>query len=814
MFKNYFKTAWRNLWKNKSFSLINIFGLTIGLISFLLISLYIFDELTYDRFHEKADNIFRIVEKETSQDGKESKIAATAYQLSATAKTDIPGIQDIARIGVYGRINVGTTENTNVFYETLSIANAGFLRVFDFKLLQGDREKALTMPNTVVVTEETAKKLFGTVNVLGKNIKSEDWDNKIFKITGVLAEFPSNSHLNFNLLFSEATDQADEEYKEYLNNDWTSHSFITYLLLESKADPNKVGIELDQLALMHRSDDDNKSSFGLQPLRDIHFYSSDIESELGKGGNITYVYIFSLVALFVLFIACINYMNLATARFEGKTKEIAVRKVTGASRKNLFIQFMMEAFLVSTLALVLALAFAKLLLPAFNKFSEKQLSLGTSTDYRIWLGVLFTVLVVSLLSGAYPALFLSRQNPLKLFKHGVNAGKGSVSIRRFLVVFQFSLSIIMIAVTIIVYRQMNYIATVDKGFSQEQLMVVDINSQKVRNNAEMIKRKFANLPRVKNVALSSRVPGDWKNLPKVKVHEEQRNLSDGYDMFFLGIDEGFLQTYQINLLKGRNFSPGSPADSSAILINEVAAQRLGIKSPSEQLINLSAVIVGGNVYPLDDPFQTRVIGIVKDFNIQSLHEPIAPLVLGFQKNPIQPYDYFTVRFSGKNISNTLKQMEGIIQNIDQSHLLEYHFLDKQWELLYHKDHIRANIFFTTAILAILVACLGLIGLSTYEAQQRTKEIGIRKVLGASVSGIVSLLSKDFVRLVLIAIVIATPIAWYAMNKWLQDFAYRIEMHWWMFALAGLLAVIIALLTVSIQSVKAALANPVESLRSE
>ncbi|TKK68259.1 FtsX-like permease family protein [Ilyomonas limi] len=802
MFKNYLKTAWRSLTKSAIFSFINVFGLTIGFTSFLLIALYVFDEFTFDAFHKNTNNIYRVVADETTPEGKETKSAGAGYQISQKAVADLPEIKDAARFITFGRLNVSNAENTNVFYEDFTVANPGFLTVFDFKLLQGDRHTALTQPHAVIVTEETAQKLFNTTDVVGKVVKI-DRDSLPYKITGVLKNFPANSHIAFNLLFSESSIDG-ESFKNFINSDWTSGEFSTYLLLSDKADAKKVAAKINALVSANaNAESSDKSSYILQPLKAVHFYSNDIEGSANKG-NITYMYVFSVIALFILLIACINYMNLTTAGFAKRAKEIAVRKVAGASKQMLVKQFLTEAFLLTAIALVLALLLVEILLPFFNTFTEKQLTLGFHTDYRIWLGIVAAVVVVALLSGSYPALFQARLKPLQLLKSKINIGKGNLSLRKSLVVFQFALSIIMIIATTIVYLQIQYVNTKDMGFNKEQLLVVDINSGKVRNKAATIKNEFSKLAQVKEVTVSSRVPGEWKVIPKIKVKNEKIQSVEGEDMYFLGVDDQFLKTYQISLAKGRNFLRGSIADSSTVIINETAAKELGITEPKEQLIEM----------PGDEPFTARVIGIVKDFNFQSLREPLAPMILGYQNNPVQAIDYFTARVNTKDVSKTLAAMNDMLHTVDQNHLFEYHFLDKQWDLFYREDHIRETIFMIVSMLTILIACLGLFGLTTYEAAQRIKEIGIRKVLGASVSSIVILLSKSFLKLVGIAAILAFPIAWLAMHKWLQEFAYRIHVQWWVFVLAGLTAAAIAFVTIGLQAVKAAMANPVKSLRSE
>lgn len=815
MLKNYFKTAWRNLWKNKTFSFINIAGLTIGLTSFLLIALYIFDELTFDRFHKDADNIYRIVESKTYTGGKTAKTTGAGFQVSERGKAELPEIKNAARMAIFGRTNVASGDNrTNVFYEDYIAGNSGFLNVFSFPLLYGDRNTALTEPNTVVITEASAKKYFNTSNAVGK-LLFIDTDSVPFRVTGVLKNFPANSSISFNLVVSEASVLKDADTKQFVAGDWTSGAFATYFLLNNNTNIQALNTKLDNLiAANHKNDTDVKSNIQLQALKDVHFYSGDIEGYSGKKANITYIYVFLIVACFIIFIACINYMNLSTARFTNRGKEIAIRKVSGATRIGLTKQFLAEALLVTLFSVVLSIMLVNIFLPAFNSFTEKDLTINLHTDYRIWIGVVLVISVVTLLAGLYPALFQSGLNPLSLLKSKIQLGSGNISLRRSLVVFQFAVSIILIAATIIIYQQMQYVNNKDMGFDKDKLVVVDINSGKVRRGAATIKDEFAKLSQVKSVAVTSRVPGEWKTIPTVKVSAGNSNPTSEKDMYFLGADDRFLSTYNIKLLKGRNFYASGNADSSAVLINETAAKVLGITSASGQVINVPSVSFGGDFSALDKPFVATVAGIVKDFNFQSLHEPLAPMIIGFQKNPIHSIDYFTVKLTGANVDAALKKMDAILHSIDQEHLFEYHFLDKQWDLLYRDDKIRQTIFLVIALLAIFIAALGLLGLTIYAAEQRVKEIGIRKVLGASVGNIVLMLSKDFLKLVLVASVIAFPVAWFSMHKWLEDFAYRINISWWVFVLSALAAIIIAVVTISFQAIKAAMANPVKSLRTE
>jgi putative ABC transport system permease protein len=812
MFGNYVKIAFRNLWKQRIFSFINLFGLTTGLTCFLLIALYIFDEMTYDAFHKKAGSIYRVVETKTSPGGKETKVVSVAANIANTAKKDFPEVSEASRFSMLGRSNISNTENQKVFYESFFVADASFLKIFDFPLVEGDPASALDAPHSVVVTDETALRIFGEKNVVGKSIIT-DRDSLPYKITAVVS-IPDNSHLKFNLLFSESTLYASERFMNFLNTDWSSNTFVTYLLLK-QGQESYTASKIDRLVQANRKDDGSgKSSFMLQPLRKIHFHSAGMEGDMDRPGNTMHLYVFGIVALFVLLIACMNYMNLTTARFAGRSKEIAVRKVAGATRQNLVRQFLTEACLLTAIALFLSLILVKLILPSFNAFAEKRIGFGWNTDYRIWVGIILTAVFAGLASGTYPAFFQSKMKPYLLLKSKIPLGKGSLPVRRLLVVFQFSLSIIMIVATIVVYQQLKYVDTADMGFNKEQLLVVDINSGSVRRSAETIKTEFARIPSVKSVTVSSRVPGEWKVIPKVKLTMPGKFSTQGEDIYFLGVDEQFLQTFGVKLKEGRNFTGADPADSTSVLLNEAAAKILGVQQVSGQMVRIPSVAFSGNASELERPFDAKIIGIVKDFNFQSLREKVAPMALAWQRNPVHNIDYFTARVGTSNIPATLKSMQQVLRKIDASHLFEYNFLDKQWDLFYREDEKRQAIFLVIALLTILIACLGLFGLATYAAEQRIKEIGIRKVLGASVGHIVGMLSKDFARLVLIACLIAIPVAWWSMNSWLQDFAYRIQIRWWVFALAAAGALGIALLTVGFQTVKAALSNPVKNLRTE
>lgn len=810
MIKSYFKIAVRNIWKYKTFSFINIAGLTVGLTSCMLIVLFVFDELTFDRFHKNSENIYRVVETRVSADGKTTKRSGTGFLVGARAKNEFPEIRDVARISTFWRPDIRLADNpANLFREDYIAANQGFLNVFSFPLLYGNRSNALVEPKSVILTEETAKKFFDRLDVVGKLLVFDN-DSVPYTVTGVLKNPPANSSISFNLLVSESS------IEKHFVNDWTSGAFTTYFLLNKNVDVAALNNKLDNfLATNNIADPGVKSLAQMQALKHLHFYSNDIEGNSGKKGTVFYIYVFLVVSCFIIFIACINYMNLSTARFTNRGKEIAVRKVAGASRISLLLQFLVEVLLITIVSIMLSIVLVNVLLPAFNAFTEKQLTLNLYSDYRIWTGIFFMLVLVTFLAGLYPALYQSRLNPLMLLKSNIQLGSNNISLRRSLVIFQFITSIVLITATIIIYRQMEYINTKDKGFDGDNLVVIDINSAEIRHSVATIKTELSKLPQIKSVAVTSMVPGDLKTIPTVKVNTNNSNPTSGKDLYYFGVDGQFLSTYNIPLLNGRNFFSSGNTDSSSVIINETAAKALGITEAMNQPVRiLSAKSGGDNRSQIENPYKVTVAGIVKDFNFQSLHEPIAPMILGFDKSIGLSFGHFTIKLSGGDIDATLKKVNAVMRTIDKEHLFEYRFLDKQWEMLYHEDKIRQTISFAVAILAIFIAALGLLGLTMYEAEKRVKEIGIRKVLGASVSGIAFMLSKDFLKLVLMSAIIAIPIAWFCMHKWLQDFAYRITISWWVFALAALVAVIIAMSTIFLQVVKSAIANPVKSLRAE
>jgi putative ABC transport system permease protein len=824
MFKNYFKTAIRTLFKNKLYTSLNIAGLAFGLSCFLLIGLYVFDELTFDQQHSKADRIYRVIEHKTVN-GEATTIAGIGYRLAEESKKVITGVENTTRIQRTGRANILNPANPgNFFQEDVTVANEHFLEIFDFPLIEGDRRTALNEPNTIIINEDLAIRLFNKkTDLLGKTIQFSFWESPL-KITGILKNFPRNSSFQFSSIMSDASYANTNFYKRIAQNDWLSNNFSTYALLKPGTDAKVVEDGMSKLVHSNFNAPAGTSySFSLQPLTDIHLRSGEIVEGARNSnvdpmpkGSALYIKIFSFIALFVLLIAGINYMNLTTARASARLKEIGVRKTLGAFQSNLIRQFLVESFLVTFIAFLVSIAVVNLILPAFNEFTNKQLSLSFSSDYRIWLYAIGFVIITALLSGSYPALMLSRFKPVLLVKGLKFNNKNGLSLRKGLVVFQFTISVVMIIATIILFLQVKYMNTTNLGFNKDLLVVIDVNTRRARSNFEAVKTEIAKIPAVKTVSVTSRVPGEWKSIQTIKI-KNPSGTNEPDVAYLFGADKDFLKTYEIRLLQGRNFD--TPADSSAVIINETAARMLGITEASGQTVEIPAFswIGDGNFLPVNNdntPFRPAVIGIVKDFHFQSLRNKIEPLVLAYNQNPIMVIDYYTARIAATGVKGTLDKLKKVMVNNDKDDPFEYHFLNDQLALFYIEDDRRQTILICAALATIFIACLGLFGLATYSAEQRIKEIGVRKVLGATVFNLASLLSKDFLKLVLIANGIAFPVGWWAANKWLQDYAYHIKIEWWVFIIAGVLAIGIALLTVCYQAIRAALINPVKSLKTE
>ena len=811
MIRNFLKVAWRNLVKSKGFSAINITGLAAGLACFILIALYVADELSYDRFHEKGDRIYR-VNSYIRFGGNEINLAVCSDPMGATLKKDYPQVEEFARIYASSGSKLVKKGDQFLNEQNVAYADSTLFNVFTLPAVTGDPKKALNDPNTVVITESTARKYFGSAQqALGQTVETNDHGSTLYKVTAVIKDIPRNSHFNFDFLFS--MDNVDYRLGDYL-----SHNFHTYVLLRAGTDPRvfeknfkqviekyvmpqaKQMMQLSSLADFEKAG--NRIQYSLMPIKDIHLKSA-MFPELGVNGNIQYVYIFSAIALFVLLIACINFMNLSTARSANRAKEVGIRKVLGTDRRNLINQFLAESTLTSVLAMVVAIGIAALVLPLFNDIANKQLSLSYLLNWKIVLMLVLLPLVVGMLAGSYPAFFLSRFQPIAVLKGKLAKGAKGGSLRSALVVFQFFTSIVFIIGTIVVYRQLNFIQTTKIGFNKEQVLVVD--DTYAMKNPEAFKNEVRSLSGVSGasfagylpVSNSSRSDNAFSTSP---VLTQESSIS----MQHWRIDYDYIPLLGMEMLKGRNFSRSFGSDSSAIIINETTAKLMGTDNP-----------IGKKLYYADDNtgknlIEYTVIGVVKNFNFESLRKNIGSL--GFTLGNSTGATAFKVRTA--DLANLIAQVEQKWRVMAPGLPFHYRFLDDSFDAMYRDEQRVGKVIMIFSLIAIIIACLGLFGLATYMAEQRTKEIGIRKVLGASVGGVIRLLSRDFIRLVLISFVIAVPVAWYVMNQWLNDFAYRVKIAWWIFALAGLFALLIALVTVSTQAIKAALANPIKSLRSE
>lgn len=807
MFKNYFKTAWRSLRKNKTFTILNIIGLSIGVACSLLIALYVLDELSYDRFNSQADHIYRLDEQVKFGDFNYNGTQVPAIMGPTFAK-DFNQIEQYTRFqsspGVVIRKGSENIREDRVVY-----ADSSLFDVFTFNMIAGNKKTALKEPHSLVITESAALKYFNSLDILGKTVLVDGTTN--YKITGVIKDIPRQSHFNFDLFI------PISELDSRLNPSWLNNNFQTYLLLKPGTDIRKFEKQLNKafeqyLSPQFKTDlntsaDDFKKAgnyikCSLMPLLDIHLYSH-LADELGINGSIQDVYIFSAIAIFILLIACINFMNLSTAYSANRAKEVGVRKVLGGLKNNLITQFLTESFVACFLSFVIAIVIVSLLLPLFNHLANKQINVFILLSPSIVLGILLLLILVSLISGSYPAFFLSSFQPIKVLKGSLSTGFKGSALRNTLVVLQFTISIILMIGTLVIYNQLQYIRNKDLGFNKEQVLLLQ-NTYALNNNTKAFTDELLRMTGVKNVTSSGFLPVTGARNSNGFVTSSPFDGKNFTLMQTWAVDERYLPTFQIQLKTGRNFSPQYPTDSFAIIINETAAKLFGGVDPVNKKLYEIVDLSTGKLTAYN------IIGVIKDFNFNSLRDQVVPLVLNLQQNN----SGMAVRINSRDIPGLLNEIKGRWKSMVTSQPFSYSFLDEEFNKQYSADQRTGKIFLIFSILAILIACLGLFGLVTFAAEQRVKEIGIRKVLGARITNIFELLSKDFIKLIVLSICIASPVAWWAMSKWLQDFAYRISIRWWIFASVGAVCLLIALVTISFQAIKAAVANPVTSLRSE
>ncbi len=808
MLRNYLKTALRSLWKSKGFSAINIVGLAIGLATCLLILIFVMDELSYDRYNVKADRIYRL-DGDIKFGGNHFILAVAPAPAGPAVRRDYPEVEKEVRFrGGGGRLV--KKGDQNIQEDAMIFADSTIFDVFTLPMIAGDPHTALVNAHTVVITERVAKKYFDAVDVVGRTLMIND--TIPYKVTGVIKDIPAQSHFHYDFFLSMA--ELDEAKR---NDEWLSNNFNTYIVLREGTDPKKFEAKLSQLIYkyiapllrqaVNQSVEDffkagNSVSFSLTPLTAIHLHSNKT-AELDANGNIQYVYIFTAVALFILLIACVNFMNLSTARSSNRAKEVGIRKVLGSLRGNLISQFMLESILLSFISMLLAVGLAYLLLPVFNELSGKQMVIGLFS--RAWLvpALLGLVLIVGVLAGSYPAFFLSAFRPIAVLKGNVAAGFKTGWLRNSLVVFQFGISIFLLVGTAVIYRQLGYIHNRALGFNREQVLIVD-NTWHLGNDVRAFKQKLLKLPGVGGATMTGFLPtSDSRNDDAIFLSPDL-DTKKAISMQTWQVDENYIPVLGMKMAAGRNFSKEFLTDSNAAIVNEAAVRLMQGVDPMRQ-----------NLYEMEN-IQTKkldkyhIVGVVKDFNFNSLREVVTPMVLFLHENRGR----LALRVNPANVPRLVGEIGDIWRQMAPSQPFSYTFMDDEFNNIYRTEQRMGGISLSFALLAIFIACLGLFGLAAYAAEQRTREIGIRKVLGASVGGIVSLLSRDFLRLVVVSAVIAFPLAWWAMHHWLQDFAYRITIGWEVFVLAGVAAMGIALMTVSFQAIRAALSNPVKSLRSE
>ena len=788
MFKNYFKLAIRNILRHKAYSFINIVGLAIGMTCSILILLWVQNELSYDRFHTNANQLYRITAK-----ANDFKVAVNPAGMPAGLKQEVPAIKEFTRIMTMSTnlFEVGERkfEEKRVYY-----VDSTFLDLFSFSLIKGNRATALHRVDGVLITESMVKKYFGKEEALGKTLRKDN--GNYVTVTGVLADIPSNSHLQFDFILPIASiAQSNGDIK---NNVWDNFNFYSYLLLDEKFDPTPANIsdfnrKMDEIYKNHVKD--IKVNFQLQPLTKIHLHSN-LQVDLMGHGNIQYVKIFFIVAIFILIVACINFMNLATARSARRAKEVGLRKVVGAVRGQLIGQFLGESLMISFFALLLAVGMVFLCLPLFNYVAGKQLSIRI-LDGKLILGLLSIALITGVLSGIYPALFLSGFRPAKVLKGSLNKMGGNLLFRNGLVVVQFVVSILLLAGTIVVYQQLRFIKNRNLGFEKENLLYIPMSGE-IWKKQEALKTELSKDPLTSNFAFTSDVPTNLSS-GTINIDWEGKDPQSQVVFPVIHINETFIDVFKMRMVAGRGFSTDFKGDSNNYVLNEEAL-RIMKKKPEEAI---------GQSFSLWEK-KGVIIGIVKDFNFKPVQQPIEPLILKLN-------DWggtVVVRTKPGLTAATIKSLEKIYGQLNPAYPFTYNFLDQDLDNLYKGEQQLGNLFNIFAILAIFISCLGLYGLSAFMSEQRIKEIGVRKVLGASVFSIVYLLSTGITRLIIIAAFIAIPLSWFTINSWLNNFAYRINISWVIFVISTLSALFIGWLTVSYESIKAAITNPVKSLRSE
>jgi putative ABC transport system permease protein len=810
MFENFVKVAIRNIFRQKIYSLINILGLAMGLACSLLIMVFVMHELSYDQFHAKKDRIYRLCVKGKLGEA-EMNMAYTAVPTGPAFDQEFPEITEAVRLENWNDMLFRFGER--VFIEDdLLWTDSGFFKVFDFKLISGQPDQVLTEPQTIVLTETMANKYFGEEEAVGKSINMGS-DSMEYRVTGIVEDPPENSHLGFNFIASfHSLDKAKSTF-------WLSHNLSTYFLLEDGVDiglleekmqpvmlkyvgpevEQFLGIQLDQFV-----EAGNAYGMYLQPLSDIHL-NPEVQQSMKPPHEKKYIYIFSLIAIFILVIACINFMNLSTARSANRSREVGLRKVMGSTRNLLVGQFLLESIFISLIALILGVMILELLLPAFRNLVHLELSINYFANPVVIPSLVILVFFVGLLSGSYPAFYLSSFRPNAVLSGKLASGMKTGWLRGILVVLQFAISIGIVIATMVVLKQVNYLLKKDMGYETEQMVIIQRAEALGKEHIQTFKQEIANIPGVVASTNSTMLMGDPNNSNSYMI--EGQPFENSYVLWTVWTDFDYAETYGLELVKGRYLSGEYATDSTNVVVNEAAVRSFHMEDP------LSIRIIQPGRTP-EERIYHQIVGVVKDFHFASLHSPIEPFVMIHKDEDWNWGGYLTIRLETENLQRTLNEIEQIWKEFTNDQPMEYSFLNEDLAGKYGEEKRTGTIFGIFSILAILVACLGLLGLSSYSAEQRTREIGVRKVMGATVSSIVRLLSKETLMLILISAVISIPVAWITMGNWLESFAFRIKMDPFIFILAFLGALLLALLTVSIQALNAALTNPADSLRYE
>ena len=788
MIRNYLKIAWRNFIRNKSHSFINVSGLSVGLACSLLIMLWVQDEQSVDGFHVNGKQLYQVYERQ-SYDGKIEANYLTQGLLAEELKRRIPEVQYAS--GLEQGHPLTFQSGDKIVKMEGTFAGADFFRMFSYPLLQGTPESALNTPAGIAISRKMAELFFGSAEkAIGKSLRYENKDN--VQVTAVFENLPTNSSQQFDFLRSW---KAYVKENAWVNN-WTNASPATFLQLRSDADPDKATAKIKNFINLYKSaTNNNHTELYLQPYAEKYLNSTFKNGQI-DGGRIAYVHLFSLVATFILLIACANFMNLATARSIKRSKEVGIRKVIGAARSSLIGQFLSEALLLTFIAMIIAVVLVIALLPAFNNLTGKHLFIPVEQPV-FWVTILGMLLFTAIIAGSYPAFFLSSLNPVRVLKGSLTFGRGATFFRKGLVVFQFTLSIILIVGMIVIYRQMEYMQTKNLGYNRDNLLYIPIEGDLIKKY-DLFKEEVDKIPGIQSVSKMKESPtviGHTKG--DIEWVGKDPNLITSFADATVGYD--FVKTMKLKLKDGRDFSRDFGTDSVGYIVNEEAVKKMGYQNPVGQPLSMGSR-------------QGKIIGVLKDFHFNSMHEAIVPLVIRLSEN--QAWGTILVRVEAGKTKQAIAALEKICKDLNPNFSFTYQFSDQEYSKLYNSEQVVSQLSGYFAFLAIFISCLGLLGLVMFTAEQRVKEIGIRKILGASIGSLFALLSSEFLGLVVIALFIASPIAWYAMDKWLQGFAYHAPIQWWVFAFSGGLIILIALATVSFQAAKSALINPVKSLRSE